>query len=40
MNIQCATLSELAKVCAQLVREGVLFDAHTATLEITMTGGY
>ena len=40
MTIHCHSLEALATVCAQLVQAGVTFDAHTATLKITLTGGY
>jgi hypothetical protein len=38
--ITCDTLAELAVICAQLVREGVTFEAHTNRLKIYLTGGY
>lgn len=40
MRIQCGSIAELVQVCAALVREGVTFRADTATLEVTMTGGF
>jgi len=40
MTIQCDNVRELAIVCAQLVKEGVMFEAHTHRLTITLTGGY
>jgi hypothetical protein len=40
MTIRCQTLTELAKVCADLVREGVTFEAQTHNLTITLTGGF
>lgn len=39
-KIRCTTIEELATVVAQLVREGVTFDANTATLVVTLTGGF
>lgn len=40
MYIEVTSLQELATVCAALVREGVTFKASTATLVITLLGGY
>lgn len=39
-TIKCGTVTELAIICAQLVREGVTFKAHAACLTIRLTGGY
>ena len=33
-------VQEMAVICAQLVREGITFEACVMTLEITLTGGY
>jgi hypothetical protein len=38
--IQCSNLNELLRVCTHLTREGFLFKADTATLTVTLTGGY
>lgn len=39
-TIKCESLAHLAQVCSELVREGVIFNACTATLVVTLTGGY
>jgi hypothetical protein len=39
-TIKCTSLDELAIVCAELARQGVVFNAYTNTLLIELTGGY
>lgn len=36
--IKCSTLHEFSVVCAKLVSNGVVIEAHTATLTIRITG--
>jgi len=40
MEIHCYTITELAAVCAELVRQGVTFNADSHALVIHCTGGY
>ncbi len=40
MTIHCHDLATLAATCAALVREGVTFRACTASLIITLLGGF
>ena len=40
MVITCDTMMDFTLVCAAMVREGCTFKADTATLTITLTGGY
>jgi hypothetical protein len=40
MMIKCESLKEMATLCAEFVREGVLFEADTIRMTITLTGGY
>lgn len=39
-TIRTYSLTELAFVCAELVRQGVTFEADTNTLVIRLTGGF
>lgn len=39
-TIRCESATELAVICAQLVREGVQFRAFTSNLTIELTGGF
>ena len=38
--IQCHTLVELVRVCAELIPTGVTFKADTMDLTVNLTGGY
>jgi hypothetical protein len=40
MTIRCHDYTAVAFICAELVRQGVTFEADTTTLTITLTGGY
>jgi len=40
MNIQCSTENEFYNAIAGMVKRGLLFRADSATLTITLTGGY
>jgi len=39
-KIICGDLIEFTQVCAELVRQGVVFKAHASCLTIRLTGGY
>ena len=39
-EVRCYSLSELTECCAEFVRQGVCFKADTASLTITLTGGF
>lgn len=39
-NIWCLTIEEFIKVCAGLVKEGVIFDAYSDRLVIKLTSGF
>lgn len=39
-TIQCHDLESFTLVCAAMVREGLSFQAHTATLTVVLTGGF
>ena len=39
-TIIAADLQQFIVICAALVREGVTYEAHAATLRVHLTGGY
>lgn len=39
-KIICHDLTAIAFICAELVRQGVTFEADTTTMTVTLTGGY